>query len=143
MKIVRNGIEIELTWAEMREIYEFMKRDYIKDDIVFKLEETGIELDDDEIENIVEIVESGLSHNDSYWESYWLTIEYALNETKMKTITKSMIRNGYKNGIVFLISNPNDGCIAAQIGDNWFYFAGSENENIQLRSIRKSTHLRR
>lgn len=78
MKIIRNGIEIELTWAEMREIYEFMKRDYIKDDIVCKLKETGIELDDDEIENIVEIVESGLSHNDSYWESYWLTIEYAI-----------------------------------------------------------------
>lgn len=55
----------------------------------------------------------------------------------MKGITKSMIRNGYKNGIIFLISNPNDGCIAAQIGDNWFYFAGSENENMTVEEYKE------
>ena len=43
-------------------------------------------------------------------------------------ITKSMIRNGYKDGIVFLISSPNDGSIACQIGESWFYFAGMEDE---------------
>ena len=86
MKIIRNGLEIELSWAEMREVYEYMKRDYIKDDIVCKLEETGIELDDDEIENIVEIVESGLEHNDSYWESYWMTIEYAIEHRNEEMI---------------------------------------------------------
>lgn len=46
----------------------------------------------------------------------------------MKGITKSMIANGYKNGIVFLISSPNDGGIACQIGESWFYFAGMEDE---------------
>lgn len=55
----------------------------------------------------------------------------------MKGITKSMIRNGYKNGVIFLISNPNDGCIAAQIGDNWFYFAGSENENMTVEEYKE------
>lgn len=46
----------------------------------------------------------------------------------MKGITKSMIANGYKDGIVFLISSPNDGSIACQIGESWFYFAGMEDE---------------
>lgn len=46
----------------------------------------------------------------------------------MKGITKSMIANGYKYGIVFLISSPNDSSIACQIGESWFYFAGMEDE---------------
>ena len=48
----------------------------------------------------------------------------------MKGITKSMITNGYKDGIVFLISSPNDGSIACQIGEGWFYFAGMEDEHM-------------
>lgn len=128
MKIIRNGNEIELTWAEMREVYEFMKRDFIKEDITSKADEMEIELTDKEIDDIADIAQSGLEHNDSYWESYWMTIEYAVMDTK--TITKSMVKNGYKKGVIYLISNPNDDCIAACIGANWFYFAGMENETM-------------
>lgn len=46
----------------------------------------------------------------------------------MKGITKSMVTNGYKDGVVYLISSPNDGGIACQIGGHWFYFAGMEDE---------------
>ena len=46
----------------------------------------------------------------------------------MNGITKSMITNGYRSGIVSLISSPNDGSIACQIGESWFYFAGMEDE---------------
>lgn len=128
MKIIRNGNEIELTWAEMREVYEFMKRDYLKEDIAAKAEEMEIELTDKEIDSVADIAQSGLEHNDSYWESYWMTIEYAIMDTK--TITRSMVANGYKKGVIYLMSSPNDDCIAACIGDNWFYFAGMENETM-------------
>lgn len=50
----------------------------------------------------------------------------------MNKITRQMIEEGYKDGIIFLINNQNDGCISAQIGENWFYFAGSENESMTV-----------
>lgn len=78
MKIIRNGNEIELTWAEMREVYEYMDLSYKKEDIISRAEEMEIELTEEEISDVAEIVNSGLEHNDSYWESYWLTIEYAI-----------------------------------------------------------------
>lgn len=43
-------------------------------------------------------------------------------------ITREMIAAGYKKGYVRLINNPNDNCVAAQIGEIWFYFAGMEDE---------------
>ena len=38
----------------------------------------------------------------------------------MKTITKSMVRKGYKRGIIRLV-DMNDETVCF-IGDNWFYF---------------------
>lgn len=78
MKITRNGIEYELTYAEMRKIYELMRDRYIKEDTICKAEEWEIGLTENELSDIVDMVNSGLEHNDSYWESYWLTIEYAI-----------------------------------------------------------------
>lgn len=86
MKIIRNGNEIELTWAEMREVYEFMKRDYLKQDIAAKAEEMEIELNDKAINSVADIAQSGLEHNDSYWESYWMTIEYAIENRDVEMI---------------------------------------------------------
>ena len=80
MKIVRNGIEYELTYAEMREVYEKMKLEYIKEDIAGKADEMEFELSDDDMNSVVNRVDKGLSNNDSYMESYWMTIEYALKE---------------------------------------------------------------
>lgn len=50
----------------------------------------------------------------------------------MHKITRQMIEDGYREEIIFLINNRNDGCISAQIGENWFYFAGSENEGLTV-----------
>lgn len=50
----------------------------------------------------------------------------------MHKITRQMVEDGYREELIYLINNPLDGCIAAQIGDNWFYFAGSENENMTV-----------
>lgn len=43
---------------------------------------------------------------------------------------KDMIFKGLCDGTVAIISNPNDDCITCQIGDNWFYFIGSEYEDL-------------
>lgn len=51
---------------------------------------------------------------------------------------KEMVFNGLCDGTVKIISSPNDGCIACQIGENWFYFIGSEDENLTPDEVYKS-----
>ncbi len=80
MKIIRNGIEYELTPAEMREAYLEKKFEYLKDDIQCKAEEMDIELSDEQSEEIADRAEKWLGNNESLWESYWMTIEYVLEE---------------------------------------------------------------
>ena len=80
MKIIRNGVEYELTPEEMREVYEAMKAEYLREDIESKAEEVGIELSETTINSIIARVDKGLGNNDSYWESYWMTIENVLSE---------------------------------------------------------------
>ena len=58
------------------------------------------------------------------------------DEATMERIIK--IVNGLWNGTVKLISNPNDGCIACQIGEYWFYFIGSEDENLKPEEVRNN-----
>lgn len=41
-------------------------------------------------------------------------------------ITKEMILSGISTGVVKLIDSPHDSEPACQIGDHWFYYAGSE-----------------
>lgn len=48
------------------------------------------------------------------------------------------IVNGLWNGTVKLISNPNDGCLACQIGDYWFCFIGSDDENLTPEEAKKN-----
>jgi hypothetical protein len=85
MKIIRNGIEYELTWAEMRAAYEEKDREYLIEDIKCKAEEMEVELTEEKIKNAVDVVNSGLEHNDSYWESYWMTIEYVIENLLKET----------------------------------------------------------
>lgn len=87
MKIIRNGNEYELTWQEMREAYVAMKREYVKEDIKDRAEQMDIALSEDDIEKIADDAENGLDNNDSMWDSYWMTIEYAIknyNNRKIK-----------------------------------------------------------
>lgn len=43
---------------------------------------------------------------------------------------KEMIYKGLCNGIVRIIQNPHDDCIACEIGEYWFYFIGIEYEDL-------------
>lgn len=80
MKIIRDSVEYELTSAEMREAYEIMKNKYLKCDVECKAEEMEVELSDSAIEYAANRVDKVLGNNDSYWESYWMTIENVINE---------------------------------------------------------------
>lgn len=46
------------------------------------------------------------------------------------TITKEMILSGISAGVVKLIDSPHDSEPACQIGDHWFYYAGSEGNGV-------------
>jgi hypothetical protein len=56
------------------------------------------------------------------------------DESTLERVMK--IVNGLWNGTVRLISNPNDNCIACEIGEYWFYFIGSEDENLKPEEVR-------
>lgn len=51
---------------------------------------------------------------------------------------KEMILKGLCDGTVKIISNPNDNCIACQIGEFWFYFIGSEDEHLTPDTVYES-----
>lgn len=86
MKIIRDGIEIELTAEEMRKAYEIKDREYLFEDIKSKLEEMEIDVTDKEMEVIADITKSTLENHDSYWECYWLSIEYAIEHRNEQMI---------------------------------------------------------
>ena len=76
MTINRNGIEYELTFDEMLDIYHEMDKSYLKEDITSRME--GIACSKDDLEYIAQRVKKALDNNESYWESYWMTIEYVI-----------------------------------------------------------------
>ena len=81
MIIVRNGVEIELTGSEERDIYEKVKRDYLIQDIKERASEMEYELDkftDEEWDRFADYAEKSIDNNDMMWDSYWASIEYAL-----------------------------------------------------------------
>lgn len=75
MKIIRNGQEFELTSEEMRQAYYEMKDEYSIEDI-----RSRYDLPDDKITEALMLFEGLLGCNDSFWDSYWSTIEFVANE---------------------------------------------------------------
>ena len=71
MKIIRNGQEFELTPEEMRQVYYEMKDEYTIEDI-----RSRYDMPDDKINEVFLLFESTIDSNDSFWDSYWSTIEY-------------------------------------------------------------------
>ena len=78
MKIIRNGIEYELTHEEMREAYDELSRYYLEEDIESRVDYRDLEQSD--IDSIARIAQKSLDNNESYWEAYWMSIEYAIDD---------------------------------------------------------------
>lgn len=79
MKITRNfnGKEytFELTEEEMRKAYWEKKEQYDAEDI-----RSRYNVPDDKINEAVNRFEKAIESNDSFWESYWMALEYVCDE---------------------------------------------------------------
>lgn len=78
MKIIRNGVEYELTGREAYDAHREYERDCWIEDIKAKAEEMEIDLTSADIDEIVNRFEHAYNNNNSLWDSYWRDIEYAL-----------------------------------------------------------------
>lgn len=78
MTIYRDGKAIELTDAECRQIYDELDLEYHKEDMRSKIEEMEVELD--VTDELIERFDHALGNNDSYWDAYWYTMRYVIEE---------------------------------------------------------------
>ena len=68
-------ISIDLTSEELREVYWEQKRLYDAEDICSRCT-----VPDNKVDEAVDRFESAIGNNDSFWESYWMTVDYVCNE---------------------------------------------------------------
>ena len=80
MKIIRNGIEYELTFSEMVASYWENQQLSLIEDIKCKMEEMEIDPDSVDINTILIRARRAIDNDDCLWDSYWRDIEYAIEE---------------------------------------------------------------
>ena len=82
MKIFRDGKEFELTFSELMSAHEEYELDCMIEDVKSKYadEEHDVELSEDQIREVAIDALHNLGKNDSYFESYWMSVEYTLND---------------------------------------------------------------
>ena len=79
MKIIRNGQEFELTLEEMRQAYYEMKDEYTIEDI-----RSRYNVPNDKINEVLMLFEVMIDYNDSFWDSYWSTINFVAEEMRLE-----------------------------------------------------------
>jgi predicted SpoU family rRNA methylase len=81
MKIFRDGKEYELTFSEMIQAHEEYELDCMVEDVknVYEQGEYDVELSEDDISEVASFALHNLSKNDSYFEAYWMSVEYTLD----------------------------------------------------------------
>lgn len=81
MKIYRDGKEYELTFSEMIQAHEEYEFDCMIEDVKNQYAQSGydIALSEEEIGTVASFALHNLSKNDSYYESYWMTVQYTLD----------------------------------------------------------------
>ena len=63
------------------EISQLIERENHREDIIGKLEEHGLsDIPDEDIENLVDEFERALSKNDGYYEAFWASADYVIDE---------------------------------------------------------------
>lgn len=82
MKIYRDGKEYELTFSEMIQANEEYKLDCMIEDVKnqYEQDEHEAELSDDQFKEVAMFAINNLSKNDSYFEAYWMTVQYTLDD---------------------------------------------------------------
>lgn len=81
MKIIRGGKEFELTAIEMMQAYKEYEFDCMIEDVknCYSQGEYDVDLSEDDISAVASFALHNLSKNDSYFEAYWMSVEYTLN----------------------------------------------------------------
>lgn len=82
MKIYRDGKEYELTFSEMIQAHEEYKLDCMIEDVKEQYEnsEYDIKLTEEQFEEVARLALRTVSKNDSYFEAYWTSVEYTLDD---------------------------------------------------------------
>ena len=80
MFITRDGKTYKLEDWELSDAYREQKHKYMIEDVKSKAEDLEIDLTDKNVDDIAYEAENCLDNNDGFWESYWLSIEYALEK---------------------------------------------------------------
>ena len=82
MKIIRDGIEIELTFSELIQAHEEYEFECVKEDVVGLIESGAreVELSEDRVNEIAMFAVHNLGKHDGYMESYWMSIECTLDD---------------------------------------------------------------
>ncbi len=82
MKIYRDGKEIELTAEELRMAYEEKNLEYFAEDVKSSIDgmELEEEFDESDYGELAWRFNKALGRNDSYWDSYWYTLENVIEE---------------------------------------------------------------
>ena len=82
MKIYRDGKEFELTFSELISAHEEYELDCMVEDVKSQYEqgEYDVELSEEQIEEVASFALHNLGKNDSYFEAYWMSVEYTLDD---------------------------------------------------------------
>lgn len=82
MKIYRDGKEYEPTFSEMIQASEEYKLDCMITDVqnVVDSGTRDVELSNEQIKEVARNAVHNLGKNDSYFESYWMSVEYTLDD---------------------------------------------------------------
>jgi len=92
MTIIRDGKEIELTQEEIGEAHRIRERENLIDDIVAKSEDMKKPIKREQAEAIVDRVDKAVDNNSGCSESYWMSIEYVLEDEFKWTTVEAEVR---------------------------------------------------
>ena len=76
--IAINEWDLELSGMDEYDVYRKCKREYLIEDIKEKAEDMEYDLTGVDMERLADRAEKTLGNNDSMYESYWMSIEYTI-----------------------------------------------------------------
>lgn len=82
MKIYRDGKEYELTFSEMMNTHEEYEFECMVNDVQSIIESgtREVKLSEGQIREVASHALHNLGKNDSYFEAYWMSVEYTLDD---------------------------------------------------------------
>lgn len=91
MKIFRDGKEFELTLSELIQAHEEYELDCMVSDVksCYAQGDYDVELSEDDINEVASFAIHNLSKNDGYFDSYWMSVEYTLDNFINNLLNKS------------------------------------------------------